>query len=63
MHYTWNRTRALEQGEEVGVLGRHIVPPVHLLSPDSAASPSQHSRGAQPGRGPEAANLPLLEAR
>lgn len=42
-HYTWNGTCTIERGEKVGVLVWHIPPPVHLLTPDSAAFPGQRA--------------------
>lgn len=63
MHYTWNGTGTTERGEKVGVLVQHIPPLIHLLMPDSAASPAQHAWYTQPGQVPQTANLPLLKAR
>ena len=51
----------------MGLLVWHIPPPVHLLTPYSAASPSQHVWYAQPGQIPKAAatltstNIILIE--
>ena len=63
MPYTWKGTQTIERGETVGVLVWRIPPPVHLVRPDSAASPGRHVWFAQPGQVPKAANPPLLEAR
>ena len=53
---------ALLKGKKMEVLVWHILPPVYLLMPDSAASPGQHVWYTQPGHVPKAANLPLLKA-
>ena len=41
-HYTWNGRHSIERGEKVGVLVWHIPPLLHLLTPDSDATPGQH---------------------
>lgn len=39
MHYTWNGMRTTGKEEKVRVLVSCILPPVHLLKPDSTTSP------------------------
>lgn len=53
----------LKEGRRWGVLVWHILPPVHQLMPDRAASLSQHGWYAKPGQVPKTANFPLLKAR
>ena len=52
----------LKEGRRWG-FWRHILPPVHLLTLNSAASPGQYVWYVQPGQVPKATNLPLLQAR
>lgn len=63
MHYDWNGTHTIEGGERVGVLFWNILPPVYLLTPNSAAAPGQHVWYAQPAQVTKAANLSLFKAR
>lgn len=53
----------LKERRRWGVLVWHILPPVHQLMPDRAASLSQHGWYAKPGQVPKTANFPLLKAR
>lgn len=56
-HYTWNGTCTSERGQKAGILVWHILPPVHPLMSDSAASLGQHVWYAQPGQVPKAAGI------
>lgn len=58
---TWNGTLTIKRGEKVRVLAMHLLPPVHILTPDSVAALAIIWY-ARPGQVPEAANLPLLKA-
>lgn len=53
----------IERWKKVGILVRHIPHPVHLFTPDIAASFGQYVWYTQLGQVPKAANLPLLKAR
>lgn len=54
-HDTWNGTYTIERGENVGSLVWHILPPVYLLTSNSAASPGQHVWYTQSDQIPKAA--------